>query len=70
MPVNFTPEAMGKNVAETEVLLLPILKKAKEKYPDLSDVLFVLRVNIATLNDAIKPQCKEEYEKWHAIYCR
>lgn len=70
MPMNFTPEAMGKNVAETEVLLLPILKKAKEKYPDLSDILFVLRVNIATLNDAIKPQCKEEYEKWHAIYCR
>ena len=31
MPMAFTQDAMGKNVAETEVLLLPILKKAKEK---------------------------------------
>ena len=27
MPMNFTKDAMGKNVAETEVLLLPVLKK-------------------------------------------
>lgn len=29
MPVFFTKDAMGKNVAETEVLLLPVLKQAK-----------------------------------------
>lgn len=70
MPMNFTKDAMGKNVAETEVLLLPILKKAKEKYADLADILFVLRINISTLNEAIKSQCYDEYIKWHYIYER
>ena len=69
-PIHFTKDAMGKNVAETEVLLLPILKKAKERYVDLADTLFVLRTNIATLNGAIKVQCQEEYEKWLPIYKR
>lgn len=70
MPMNFTKDAMGKNVAETEVLLLPILKKAKEKYADLADILFVLRINISTLNEAIKSQCYDEYTKWRYIYER
>lgn len=70
MPIHFTEDAMGKNVAETEVLLLPILKRAKEHYADLADILFVLRTNIATLNGAIKVQCQEEYEKWLPIYER
>lgn len=70
MPMNFTKDAMGKNVAETEVLLLPALKKAKEKYADLADILFILRVNINTLNEAIKYQCHDEYTKWRYIYER
>ena len=70
MPIYFTEDAMGKNVAETEVLLLPILKRAKEHYADLADILFVLRTNIATLNGAIKVQCQEEYEKWLPVYKR
>ena len=70
MPMSFTLEKMGKNVAETEVLLLPILKKAKEKYVDLADILFILRTNITTLNEIIKYQCKEEYAKWYKIYER
>ena len=70
MPMAFTQEAMGKNVAETEILLLPILKKAKEKYVDLSDILFVLRTNISTLNEAIKMQCFDKYTFWKAVYER
>lgn len=70
MPMSFTKDAMGKNVAETEVLLLPVLKRAKEKYADLADILFILRVNISTLNEAIKMQCYDEYTKWHYIYER
>lgn len=70
MPICFTEDAMGKNVAETEVLLLPILKRAKERYADLADILFVLRTNITTLNGAIKVQCQKEYEKWLPIYKR
>ncbi len=70
MPMNFTKDAMGKNVAETEVLLLPVLKKAKEKYADLADILFILRTNISTLNEAIKVQCYDEYTRWSYIYKR
>ena len=70
MPMAFTQDAMGKNVAETEVLLLPILKKAKEKYADLADMLFILRTNISTLNEAIKQQCYDKYTLWKAIYER
>ena len=70
MPANFTSDGTAKNVAETEVLLLPILKKAKEKYADLADILFVLRTNLTTLCDAIKPQCYGEWTKWSCIYKR
>lgn len=70
MPVFFTKDAMGKNVAETEVLLLPILKQAKERYADLADILFILRTNISTLNEVIKVQCHDEYTRWAYIYKR
>lgn len=70
MPMNFTQDKMAKNIAETEILFLPILKKAKEKYPHLADILFVLRTNISTLNEAIKNQCKDKYTVWKAIYER
>ncbi len=70
MPINFTQDKMAKNIAETEILFLPILKKAKEKYPHLADILFVLRTNIGTLNEAIKNQCKDKYTVWKAIYER
>ena len=70
MPVFFTKDAMGKNVAETEVLLLPVLKQAKERYADLADILFILRTNISTLNEIIKVQCHDEYTQWAYIYKR
>lgn len=70
MPIHFTKDGLAKNIAETEVLLLPVLKKAKEKYVDLADILFVLRVNLTTLCEAIKPQCSEEYQKWYPTYQR
>lgn len=70
MPMNFTQDKMAKNIAETEILFLPILKKAKEKYPHLADILFVLRTNIGTLNEAIKNQCKDKYTVWKTVYER
>ena len=70
MPVHFTKDGLAKNIAETEVLLLPILKKAKEKYVDLADILFVLRTNLTTLCEAIRPQCVEEHQKWCLTYQR
>ena len=70
MPLHFTADGMAKNIAETEVLLLPILKKAKEKYADLADILFILRTNLTVLCDAIKSQCYGEWTKWNCIYKR
>ena len=70
MPANFTTDGTAKNIAETEVLLLPVLKKAKEAYPELADILFVLRINLSTLCEAIKPQCYGEWTKWNYIYQR
>ena len=47
-----------------------VLKKAKEKYADLADILFILRINLTTLCDAVKPQCYGEWTKWNCIYKR
>ena len=63
-------DAIGKNVAETESLLLPVLKEAKEKWADLSDILFVLRTNIRTINDILKKVYKESYEHWLIEYTK
>lgn len=70
MPVHFTTDGLAKNIAETEILLLPVLKKAKEKYADLADILFVLRTNLTTMCEAVKPQCYGEWTKWNCIYKR
>ena len=68
MPLNMSADSVGKNVAETEVLLLPILKEAKAKYPELADALFVLRTNLEVLVNILKKQYPEEYDKWFATY--
>lgn len=68
MPFALSDDAIGKNAAETEVLLLPVLKEAKELYVDLSDILFVLRTNIRSVNDILRLQYKESYGKWFNIY--
>ena len=67
-PLSLTPDAVGKNLAETEVLLMPILKEAKSIYPDLADALFVLRTNLEVLLNITKKQCAEEYSKWRCTY--
>ena len=68
MPFGMTDESIGKNVAETELLLLPVLKQAKEKWAELSDILFVLRTNIRTINDILKLHYTEYYERWLSTY--
>ena len=68
MPLNMSAESVGKNVAETEVLLLPILKEAKSLYPDLADALFILRTNLEVLVNILKKQYPEEYDKWFVKY--
>lgn len=47
-------EAIRKNIKENDELLLPMLKDAKERYPELSDIIFILRTNIRSLSDSLK----------------
>lgn len=68
MPLSMSADSVGKNVAETEVLLMPILKEAKSKYPDLADALFILRTNLEVLINILKKQYSEEYCKWYIKY--
>ena len=42
-------ESVAKNVRETYELLLPVMKKAKNKWPELSNMLFVLRANLKSV---------------------
>lgn len=68
MPFALASDAIGKNAAETELFLLPVLKEAKEKWVDLSDILFVLKTNILSVNDILRLHYREDYEKWLEIY--
>jgi len=68
MPFALSDENIGKNAAETESLLLPVLKEAKEKWAELSDILFVLRTNIRSVNDILKLKYPVAYEKWMKEY--
>lgn len=68
MPFALTDDAIGKNIAETEVLLLPTFKKAKEKWQDLSDIMFIVRTNIRSVNDILKLKYKDDYENWYKQY--
>lgn len=63
-------EAVQKNIRENNELLLPMLKQAKERYPELSDILFVLRTNISSVSQSLeamqknkKTKEKKEHEK-------
>ena len=69
-PFSLSADAVAKNIAETEVLLLPILKQAKQLYPDLADALFVLRTNLEVLLRILKAQYWDLYTKWKCIYER
>ena len=39
-------ERIVKNVKETHELLMPVLKRAKDKWPELSDALHIIRTNL------------------------
>ena len=46
-------ESIVKNIRETDELLLPTMKAGKEKWPEISDFLFVMRANIRAVNDTL-----------------
>lgn len=45
--------AIRKNILETSILLLPVLKEAKTKWPRESNILFLLRAAIKENNDTL-----------------
>ena len=69
-PLSLSPDAIAKNVAETEILLLPVLKSAKAIYADLADALFIVRTNLEVLVSILKKQYWDYYTKWKCIYER
>lgn len=69
-PLSLSADAVGKNVAETELLLMPVLKEAKAIYPDLADALFIMRTNLDVLLNILKKNYENEYLKWKAAYMR
>ncbi len=47
---NLSKRAIRKNVLETSIFLLPVLKKAKTKWPREANLLYLLRTNIKDIN--------------------
>lgn len=60
MAGTFDDARIAKNVKETAEMLLPVLKQGKEKYPELADILYVLRENIRSVNDTLAAAYKVE----------
>lgn len=61
-------DAIGKNTAEADILLLPTLKKAKDKYCDISDILYILRTNLKSIVGIYMKVYNTEYLKWRGIF--
>lgn len=61
-------DAIGKNCAETVVLLLPVLKQAKEKWPELANLLFVLRTIVRNTTNLLIDSNQKEYTQWYHKY--
>lgn len=61
-------DAIGKNVAETDILLLPVLKEAKSRYCSLSDILYVLRTNLKSVTGIYMKVYEKNYQEWKAVF--
>lgn len=49
----FTKEKLKSYIEETRQYVLPLLRKVKQKYPDETDILFVLKYHMVSVVDAI-----------------
>ena len=50
----FTKEKLDDYIEETETFVLPLIRKAKEEFPEYQNVLFVLKYHIISGLEAIK----------------
>ncbi len=56
MSAVFPDDKVRKNVVEVDVLFLPVLREAKQKWPEMSRLLWVLRTGVRGLNDTLALQ--------------
>ena len=49
----FSKEKLKAYIDETREYVLPLLRKVKQKYPDKSDILFVLKYHMVSVVDAV-----------------
>lgn len=49
----FTPEKVREYIDETNRLVMPLLRTAKDKWPEYSDPLFILKYHIAAVTDGL-----------------
>lgn len=54
MAGSFSREQMGRYIAETEAYILPILDMLKERYPEYSDIAFLVKYQILSILETIK----------------
>ena len=50
----FTKEKLDEYIEETETFVLPLIRQAKEEFPEYQNVLFILKYHIISVLDAIK----------------
>lgn len=68
MAGTFSIEKLKSYIEETRTYVLPLLRKAKDRFPEESDRLFTLKYHITSVVDAIDltMQAYEDKEKSHA----
>lgn len=61
----FSKEKLESYIKETREYVLPLLRKAKEVYPEMSNVFFILKYHISSVVDSIEATliAEEECEK-------
>ena len=59
----FTKEKLDDYIEETETFVLPLIRKAKEEFPEYQNVLFVLKYHIISVLEAIKGTILTHKEK-------
>ena len=63
MAGTFSREKLKAYIDETRQYVLPLLRKAKTSYPEVSDILFVLKYHIASVVDSIEAAMQVYEEK-------
>ena len=62
MAGTFSPEKLKSYIKETRHYVLPLLRKAKDQYPEDADMLFILKYHMTSVVDSIEATM-QVYEK-------